>query len=974
MLGPFSRPGSTSLVRALVPAQLSPLPAPTRSLPGRPPQACGLCGSALLAAGASDAKGKARAWKESSQPAEAQAEARLSSLRPGWACNRVHSVRITANTSFPALLATKSAQPSTTRAASTAACAPASSSAPSDPDPKPKPPARTQSRPYPTRISQFSTTRLDKLVSSVRTGAHANLPAELLSLSREAQADLTRNTFDRVFPLALEHAPALLKWTVARRLIKLAEQRDWALATEQLVAVLVAGVRWAELTKARVVREGEPARVVQWPTLGRVSRRLTEAALGDGLDAKERAEISEWLVRLALVRVKRTPPAEGANLDPDPLPKPPSNGASLFATTVYQAALSLSQPCAVATPSPSGTALLTALLPAHPRLALRHLDNLLQANLIPTLAGLESFLLSPAATTSNAYEKDHDPYAYARAVLDSACDGGRSGAAQAQAGLDGLLAARLERIERDKAVASEPMLGFLRWLAEEWVGLRLAKEFVQDAVGREEAVGAALRVWSRVFGQARPDQTPRMVNLQALELLVKNACALQIEQPRYRASAVRGPLETTRLAVELATVHLPPVVIANLSHKLLAAVLTKPFDPRLAHSLYDSLRTLASAESAKPFQWHTALRTEFCALVLTAEKEGRPERVIRLYLDWTGDGLVLPADLWTHIWRAAGRRGLVEDVARLVADYEDAGRGRVPARLVALVMGAAAKERRIVKTLRLLSYWRSRPKVVGALGGGGRSVVPLEAYESVLAMLSTSATDRRAAGMEVFAAAMSEGHSPTTTTWNHLLAAQVFRPAFHIEDIDNAGLVFNSLIQAGCAPDARTYSLLLHGFLRLARNRQGKTGVGLHAARQAFERACGRDLVVKGQGVAELMRELGRRGKWDEAKEVGERWWRLVGRDGRTGGSGAGEREQEMALVRSAGEEVEWWEKRAVLDGVRQEGAQVGEEEDGLPTETAAGEGLEEVWSGAGVGAGEDAADEQSVEAFEGEGRGRREV
>lgn len=793
-------------------------------------------------------------------------------------------------------------------------------------------------------------------MTNLRSGAHAQLTADLLSLSPDAESTLTRNTFDRLVPLVLPATPSLhaLKYEAARALIRLVKQREWELDREQAVTVLMVGVRWAEWTKSAASPVGDRGGAVHWKELRRVAERAVELAKGDDVEVKERAEVGELVKRMGLARLKRAPPGRTTeSTATDDRPEPPSTAAAAFAVKAYREGIALSQPCATATPTPQGTKLLTALLTSHPSIALRHLDHLLAANLIPTLSGLEAFLLSPAATPSHlTADGAVDPYAYARSVLDSACDGGGR-SRQAQDALEELLAARLRRIERDAAVAREPMLGFLRWMAEEWTGVELSGEArgTSEGVGKAEAVGAALRVWRTVYGQGRADQVPHAAAMQALELLIKDACAIQAEQ--HGSGPAPLALRATRLAAELSVAHLPPARLSDLSHKLLTALAVDSADTDLAHSFYHSLRTSASSSSPKPFQWHTSLRRAFASLILGADKADQPERVMQLYLDWTGDGLVLPDGLWTHVWRAAGRRSLVEEVARLVADHEDAGRGRVPARLVRLVMEASAGERRVVKTLRLLSYWRARPRNVGAFGGGGRSVVPLEAYEAVLAMLSTSATDRRAAGMEIFSAAMSEGHRPTTTTWNQLLAAQVFRPAFHVEDIDNAGLAFNSLVQARCAPDARTYSLLVHGFLRLARSRQGKSGVGLHAALMAYGQAVAGGLRVRGEGVAGLMRELGRRGRWDEAKEVGEGWWRLVERgEGRVA-------DGEARAVRGAAEDVEEWEARASESGVAR-----GEADRGAEREGEGGEGEAEVGAAEGLAAGEGAADEQSAEAF----------
>lgn len=773
-----------------------------------------------------------------------------------------------------------------------------------------------------------------------------------LSLSPQAKRQLSQSHLDQLAPLLLDpeqHNPAL-RWAISKELSKVAiqvQRSSFALSYEHSLALLQAGVRWAELR--RVDQDSGRSRPMEWPQL----RRIAKTAAAMELDSTQKAELAEWTVRLALARLRRPPPPitshplRYTSSDPDSdeagataselvSDTPPSSSAADFSVRTYRLALSLNPACASATPSPHGSIILVALLGSHPQLAAQHLSNMLDYNCILTGPALARFLLSPGRE-----EPEADPYAHARQVLDAAC---ASGGARTARELDALLEERLARVDKEEAARVQPMLAFLRWMVEDWPGVATASG---EGIDKEEGLRLALQTWEVVYGQGGEHQTSRRPNLDALEKLVKDVCSLQ--EAAFESTGASAPLPPTRLAIRLASTHLLPPMLCNLSHRLLNAALVHSRDPHLGQDLYQALRARCSGSSRKPFLWHANLRQTFAQLVLDAERAHDPAAVLQLYYDWTGDGLVLPVGLWTQVWRAAGQRSQVEEVGRLVADHETAGRGKVPAEVVAIVIKASAAERRTVKTLRLLNYFRSRARTVGSLGGG-RSVVPLETYEAVLELLSTSATDRRAAGMAVFAGLMEEGHRPTTSTWNHLIAAQVFRPRFHTEDIDNAGVALNSLVAAGASPDARSFSLMMHGFLRLARSGKAKSGVAAIAAHRAFSRALSRGLAVRGEQVAALMRELARRGRWEDAKEVSEQWWRLL--SARTEGEG---RVTGMDEVRLAGDEVERIERRAVAQGVQ------GEDEAGA---AEGGEAVDEVPEAVEEWEGEDRVEQRSKEAF----------
>lgn len=624
------------------------------------------------------------------------------------------------------------------------------------------------------------------------------------------------------------------------------------------------------------------------------------------------------------------------------------------------------------------------------------------AALVAALRGSSSPSPSPSSPT-DAEAADEAAYAHARSVLDAACargggGGGGSGAGAGvlfstrgddEEGLDALLVRRLERVERAEALQNDPVLFFVRW-----IGVTLGAEEARGAVREGEGEGggageqrrdmlrAAMALWEASQARGRSEwevtsrRNPRSQAARLLEDLVREAVRLEEAAAAAAAAGREGgggaggggngrPAAASRCLVEatrLATSYLQHHILVHHSTPLLRALTVAAHEPVVALDLFETLstpprpRTTTRGGDHPPFTWSAALLQTFTSLFLSAASAssssspsaGRDASLpLRLYLSWTSSGLSFPTGLWPALWRSAGRRGSLPELRRLVADWEDTGRGPVSARIMRFVLrGAATDARRVVAPLRILAFFRAR--YVSRPGAGPSPlvlhsqpylVVPLEGgYEAVLDSLATSHTDRRRAMHAVWRWMTLDGHAPfSTRAYNALIRANVSRPTgqFSLDDLDRAGLAYNALVRSARTtttttrrgggggggggapgPDGETFALLVRGFarvagggVRLARSRQRRV-LALEAALRTFDAACARGLHVPGVETALLVRLLARAGRFEDAKTAQERWWSsVVALEAREGGEGGRARARKGETV---------WEDKGVERGMRE--------------------------------------------------------
>lgn len=529
--------------------------------------------------------------------------------------------------------------------------------------------------------------------------------------------------------------------------------------------------------------------------------------------------------------------------------------------------------------------------------------------------------------------------------------------------LESLLQERLERVDRAEALAHEPTLYMIRWLGLLRLGHRHRRREVDDTpVGtadpsqaaaialeeRQAALECALSLWEVSQVKGRDEfhvgalQTSRSTVARLLESLVLEACELEAMAAAAAADGDQKKRQASRAiekALELAGKYMQHQVLVHHSPRLLRAVTVSANAPPLALALFDVLtdppRRLDSTSASRrrrrgayhpPFTWTLDLLPTFVSLFLSSVApasaaaliiKGKDDSLpIRLYLSWTASGLSFPDGLWNELWRALGRRGSVEELARVVADWEETGRGQIAGRISALVLAAAAEPpvqsirpahsssttmTTTTTPLRLLSYFRSRYIRPGEsapspalLASAPYLVVPLAGYTAVLRSLARSHADQRPAQRVVWRHLLRDGHAPDLAAYNALLAAHVWRPDpfFTVKDLDDAGVVYNQLIEAGRRgdgdgdaaaalqpPDRETFSLLVHGFLRIANsNRVGrqKREITLEAAHRTFTAAADRGFGLRGHQAARLVRTLAHSGRFEDAKVVQERWWRTL--------------------------------------------------------------------------------------------------
>ncbi|GAA6008517.1 hypothetical protein JCM10207_007140 [Rhodosporidiobolus poonsookiae] len=786
-------------------------------------------------------------------------------------------------------------------------------------------------------------------------------------------------------------------------------------------------------------REGRAARVDdakmrELETAGEevVALLDAEAEAGRGQPSEYAEQDAALLEALALALANRLPPFPS----PSCAPEAADLALARRASSALLRALALRPPPSSSEtdrPEPSTAASLPLpFLFASParedRLAaLHHLQRTAESGLLPTVSAIRAVVRYahaplpppssfPSSSSTDVADADADAasYLHARAVLDAACAPSSSFARSSDPdALDALLQARLARVEREEALRDQPTLWFVRWL-----GFAALRPPLPRAGGNEagevelerQSLDAALHLWeaSQVRGRSEwgvgARASPRSPVAKLLEALVREACRLEALSPSSSSPAHSPPSAPPpasaclRTAVRLVLEYAPHPLVVHNAPTLLRAVTVTSSAPALALALFDALTgppsptTSTSASPARPyapFTWSAALLPSFSHLFHSAAAAADPTLPLRLYLSWTASGLQFPQGLWNGLWRAAGRRGDVHELARLVQDWEETGRGRVAGRIVHLVVAAACETgpgsgpgaagasppsydapssssspytasnapARIVAPLRLLSFFRTRyaspssPPPPRLALSAPWLLIPRATYVSVLRALARSFTDRRRAFREVWRQLVLDGYIPPVEAHNAAIASHVWRPGrfFTVKDLDRAGEAYDALVGSGQKPDRETFSLLVHGFLRIAAAgpaREGGKGeptakrrrVTLEAALRTFHAAHGSAAGfvtgaggpgVRGHQTAKLVRTLAAAGRFEDAKEAQEAWWRgFVGFEARAGGrEGEGKEEREVKAetraMRAVRDEVERVEREWAAQ------ARAGEREEG---------------------------------------------
>ncbi|KAI5481697.1 hypothetical protein MNV49_002923 [Pseudohyphozyma bogoriensis] len=687
-----------------------------------------------------------------------------------------------------------------------------------------------------------------QLADAVASG-HRRTTISLLSVLPESDwPNLPRPLFDDLFdflsptshPEVWTNKPTVA-WKWLRRLMKIAESNGWELQDGQMVAAFDAGVRAEEVRRSRT-KEKDWLR----PSREELARRayldsmwFTYLDLEQPDKPEQDAQMIERYALAVLFRQR-----EGPFMD------------------AYRLAMSRTHRPTRPTPSPLASTFLAILLRDRPKFALAHIHVMLEANRIPTRQ--ETLRLVNSDSQEDLYEA-------AREALDVSA-----------ANMDEIYERRLHRISRDEWADKYPSLALIRWLAFERRPLGQANE-----PSRREWLYGALRLWEVIYGNdGRGREAGRL-----LATLVKEACALEVESPQPPTSSqLPPPPSSISLAVKLALEFLDTPVLVHLSHQLLRAVCVASPSAPLARELYLGIRDRAPPTSRWPHRWGPEQVTEY--LFLLRDKD--PAFTLRLYFDWTGDGLqVTPAAGLRSVWKAIGTRGSVEEAARLMGDYEEAGRVNY-VRMVSTILRASCEAMHPIKTVRLLDYFINL----------GSTPISLPVFNAILQTLALTTQDRRKDVTRYLQHLIRNGPTPETETWNALLASHAFRPQLGLADIDALGHSYNAMLKYNLKPDRTTFSILVHGFLR-AMERCPPTKM-LAAAQRAFIAASARRILVKGQQAANLMVKLAERGQFEEAKEVGEKWWRDADRVAREDG-------QQWKIVEMGVEGKEVLEARTVV-------------------------------------------------------------
>ncbi|GAA5914659.1 uncharacterized protein JCM6883_001033 [Sporobolomyces salmoneus] len=494
---------------------------------------------------------------------------------------------------------------------------------------------------------------------------------------------------------------------------------------------------------------------------------------------------------------------------------------------------------------------------------------------------------------------NNDEYSHARKVLDQVCTSTSS------TGLDELLRLRLERVDRLEELEKNPRGAFLKWLSVK-------------AGDRPEWLEMTLKIWEAGIEKGEDGENfVRKSYRKVLEDIVVKACQvgkIRTERPGEQ------PLESSPLidfAVNLAIDHFPLQVLIHHSHTLLSALTVDSHSPDLASYLFDVINSPSIDFAYAPFQWSATLLTSFTRLFFSSQRyEKDPSLPVRLYLSWTSSGLTFPTGLWDPFWRSLGHGGNIDDLERVLQDWEETGRGPASSRIVRQVLQGAFNSGNVPRSLELFEFFRSRYAPTSLhepqepLPAFRRTylhplVVPVESYNALFTLLAHSRTDYQKTLSTLFSSFIFDGHSPSTETYNALLASKLLLTKFKVSDVDSAGVIYNKLVQTGLKPDRDTFGLLMHGFNRMALEGGGGRAkgkeklIGIEASLRTFKASLANSnlgniaasskskkrkegqekevqTLARGQSVAGLMKILAKEGRFEDAKEVGEEWWRAL--------------------------------------------------------------------------------------------------
>lgn len=521
------------------------------------------------------------------------------------------------------------------------------------------------------------------------------------------------------------------------------------------------------------------------------------------------------------------------------------------AVEVYRIAMLRSTPLETPDLAEIGSTFLARLFQQNSSLALKHLHAMLDRRRLPSRLSVENVMNTPAS------EEDYDE---ARRVLDSACEqGGNKG----RDALERLLESRLKTLDNAKRTEEEPILAFIDWLAHE-------ARVIQGGPSAREWLAVALKLWKTVFVHENA-QGVTVISAgpaKAMGRLVKLTCRLEFAY-HSTGPGLRQPSPELRLATTLITKYAPHNVLVDRSQVVLLAICCTAPDFALARPFYHALRERAPIDESYPFRWSVSLLPAFAYLFSSAIKSpsidipDNPRLAIQLYIDLTADGMTLPKGFWQKLWKALGQRGSVEELARTIGDYEETGRF-VESKTVNVIMTASAETGRVLKTLRLYKFLVTRSK-------RQKMTLMIETHNTMLNVLATTQQDRRSDSNEIIKTLLSTGPTPNIDTWNAVLSNHVIRSVITPEDLAAAGSVYNTILSTKTRPDATTFSLLLHGFLRISTDPAGTT-----KAIRTFHVAMDAGILPRAMQVSNLIRALVTEKRWEEGKLVSERWWKGV--------------------------------------------------------------------------------------------------
>ncbi|GAA5846309.1 hypothetical protein JCM3766R1_002203 [Sporobolomyces carnicolor] len=299
----------------------------------------------------------------------------------------------------------------------------------------------------------------------------------------------------------------------------------------------------------------------------------------------------------------------------------------------------------------------------------------------------------PAPGTTNV----DDEYSHAREILDQACSLPSSSASETGP-LDELLRLRLERVDRLEELDKNPRGAFLKWLV------------ACGGPDRLDSIETALRMWRAGLDDDRDDDVSTSYRKVLEELVIKACRVAAIARTTESPTTTSSPV--IEYAVELAIEYFPLQVLIHHSHALLSALTVDSYSPSLAVDLFNVVNAPPVTFAFAPFQWSAALVVPFTRMFFSA---GRYERdaslAMRLYLSWTASGLTFPAGLWDPLWRSLGHGaagGGLDDLERVLYDWEETGRGPAESRIVRHVLHGAVKSGNVPKALEVFAYLRSR--------------------------------------------------------------------------------------------------------------------------------------------------------------------------------------------------------------------------------------------------------------------------